>query len=65
MRLLACESIYWLSYRYTQLQEKTIPHELPTKSWEIVGADMFSINNETLLWTVDYYRKFSVVKRAD
>ena len=40
-------------------------HELPTKWWEIVDADIFSIINETLLCIVYYYSTFLVVKRAD
>ena len=33
-------------YQNTYPQEKTIPHELPAKPWEIVDADIFFINNE-------------------
>ena len=31
----------------------------------MVGADIFMVNNITLLHTVDYYSKFPVVKRMD
>ena len=34
-------------------------------SCEEVGADIFSIHNNTLLYIVDYYSKFSVMKKAD
>ena len=34
-------------YQHTQLQEKAIPHKLPSGLWEIVGADVFSKDNET------------------
>ena len=44
---------------------KTIPHELPSKLWELVGADKFSINNITILSNKDYYRKFFVMKKSD
>ena len=44
---------------------KSIPHKLPTMPWEIVGADIFSVDNETLLHIVDCYSKFPVMKRAD
>ena len=54
-----------LDYQHTQPQEKTIPHNLPGKLWEIVGADIFSIDNETLFCIVDYYSKFPVMKRTD
>ena len=47
-----------LDYQHTQLQDKTMPHKFPSKVWEIFGADIFCINNETLLCIVDYYSKF-------
>ena len=52
-----------LKYQNTQLEEKTTPYEVPAKPWEIVGADSFIINNEKLLYIVDYYSKFLVIKR--
>ena len=38
----------------TNVGKKTILHELPSKLWEIVSADIFSINDNTLLCIVDY-----------
>ena len=79
MRLLAHESAHWLDMN-TDIEntvnqcatasihmqkKKTILKNLPTKPWEIVGADIFLINKETLLCIVDYYSKFPVVKRVD
>ena len=54
--LLPCESVYWLNmnadtgntvkqYGTCLDFQHTQPHELPSKLWEIVGADMFSINS--------------------
>ena len=54
-----------LEYQHTQLKEKAITHEFPTKQWRIVWADIFSINKETFLCIVDYYSKFPVMKRTD
>ena len=54
-----------LDYQNTQPQEKPILHELQTKPWEMVGADICLIKNETLLCIIDYYRKFPVMKRGD
>ena len=48
-----------------QLQEKTIPHRILAKPWEVVGSDIFMVNNETLLCIVDYYSKFPVVKKVE
>ena len=34
------------------------------KPWEVVGADILTINNK-LLFIVDYYSKFPVAKNTD
>ena len=44
-------------------RQKTVLYRLPTKAWEIVGATIFLINIETLLYIVD--NKFPIMKRAD
>ena len=31
----------FLEHQYTQPHGKTIPHEVPYKPWEVVGADFF------------------------
>ena len=36
-----------------------------SKPYEVVGADIFSMNSNTLLYIVDYYRKFPIMKKAD
>ena len=51
-------------YQQTQSHEKTIPEEMPYKSWKVVGTDIFTIKNKTLFCIVDYYSKFSVGKKA-
>jgi len=35
-----------------------IAHEIPTRPWSQVGADLFKINNQKYLLTVDYYSGF-------
>ena len=45
--------------------EKLIPHTIPVKLWEVVGTDIFKVNNETLLFIVYYYSKFPVVKKVE
>ena len=44
----------FLEYQQSQAHKKTIPYDIPCKPWEVVGADIFSINNNTLLCIVDY-----------
>ena len=36
----------------------------PFRPWEVVGADIFKINNGMLLCIVDYYSKFPVVMKV-
>ena len=54
-----------LDYQHIQLHEKTILHEFLSKPSKMVGADTFSINNETLLNVVDYHSKFPIMKRPN
>ena len=46
-----------LDYQQTQLHERPLLHEPPSKLWDINGANIFSINNSTLLCIADYYIK--------
>ena len=39
--------------------------ETPFKPCEVVGADIFMINNKMLLCIVDYHSRFPVVKKGD
>ena len=55
----------YLDYQQTQPHEKTIPCDILCKSWEVVGADIFSINNNAQLCIVDCYSKFPIVKKSD
>ena len=42
-----------MEYEQTQPHEKGRPYEMPHKQWEMVGADMFTIKYNTLLYVVD------------
>ena len=44
-------------------QEKGIHHNIPGKPWEVIGVDMFTLNNKNYLFIVDYHSKFPIVKR--
>ena len=48
-----------------QLQEKTIPHKVLAKPWKVVGTDIFMVSNENQFCIVDYFSKFSVVKKVE
>ena len=44
-----------------QPREPLMPHETPSRAWQIVGTDLFVINRETYLLVSDYYSKFPFV----
>ena len=54
-----------LDFQQTQVEEKIIHHETLGKLWEVLGADMFTLNNKKYLCVVDYYSKFSVFKKTE
>ena len=43
---------------------KGLHYEILCRPWEVVGADVFMINNKTLLCIVDYHSKFPIVKKV-
>ena len=44
-----------------QPREALVPHETPSRAWQIVGTDLFVINLETYLLVSGYYSKFPFV----
>ena len=44
-----------------QQRQPLMPHETPSRAWQIVGTDLFVINIETYLLVSDYYSKFPFV----
>ena len=44
-----------MQYQQTQPHGKIMPYDMSHKPWEVVGADIFIIKNNTLLGIVDYY----------
>ena len=81
MKLLACESIYWsginsnikkrkncpacLEFWQTWSKEQIIHHEIPGKSLEVVGADMFTLHNKNYLCILNYHSTFPVIKKTE
>ena len=53
-----------LAFQQMQPKEKIIHHDIPIRPWDILGADMFHINNKNYLCIVDYHSKFLVVKKT-
>ena len=46
-------------------KRKIMHHNITAKSWDIIGADMFTLNNKYYLCIFNYHSKFPIVKRAE
>ena len=46
--------------KYNQERKDTSQH--PEKPWEVIRADMFTLNNRNLFGIADYHSKFPIVK---
>ena len=47
--------------QHAQRRQPLMPHETPSRAWQIVGTDLFVINRETCLLVSDYYSNFPFV----
>ena len=54
-----------LEFQQTQPKEKTIHHDILLGPWEVLGVDVFQLNNKNYLCVVDYHSKFLVIKRME
>ena len=54
-----------LHIQQTQPLEKIIHHDIPEKSWEVIGSDMFTLNSKNYNCIVDYHSKFPIVMREE
>ena len=52
-----------LEYHQTQSQEKALHYEIPSRPWEVDGADIFM--TKTFLYIVDYHSKFTILKKVN
>jgi len=51
------------SYETTPQKETLMPHEVTTRPWEQVGADLFTLHGTDYLVTSDYYSNFFEIDR--
>ena len=63
IEILVKQSATYVEYQQMQTCKKIIPYEMLHKPWEVVGASIFTVKNNTLLSIIDYYKKFPVTKR--
>ena len=54
-----------LTFQQTQLKDRIIHYDIPAKPWEVVGTDMFTLNNKHYLGIIYYHSNFSIIKKAE
>ena len=42
-----------------------IHHDIQVRPWDVIGADMFTLNNKHYLCIVDYDSKFLIIKNTE
>ena len=47
-----------LKYQRQNQKEPLLPHEVPQRPWQKLGADIFELNSKSYLLVVDYYSKY-------
>ena len=50
-------------HQRSNAKETLIPHELPTRAWQILGTDLFHFDNKEYLIVADYYSKFPFIRK--
>ena len=51
------------TFQNSQTREPLLPHEIPTRAWQVVGTDLFYFNGSEYLLVVDYYSKFPFMRK--
>ena len=46
-------------------QGQIILLDILVRLWDIIGADMFTLDNKQYLCIVDYHRKFPIIKKTE
>ena len=54
--VLECETC--LTHRSSNAKEPLKPHPVPDHAWQVIGTDIFTLDNVDFLVTVDYYSRF-------
>ena len=51
------------AFQNNQSQEPLIPREIPSRPWQIIAADIFTVNDKDFLCTVDCYSNYYEIDR--
>ena len=52
-------------YISSDTKDKMIHNDIPVRPWEVIGTDMFTLNNKHYLCIVDCHSKFPVIKKTE
>ena len=52
-------------YQQMQHKEEMMHDDIPIEPWEVIGADIFSINSKNYLCIIDYHSKFPIIKKPE
>jgi transposase InsO family protein len=52
-----------MTHRHSNQKEPMTPHEVPQRPWQDVGTDIFHLDGQDYLITVDYYSKYFEIDR--
>ena len=73
-RMLARELICWsyeykkenyniyLEFQQTQPKEQLLPHKVPGKLWQVIGADIFHTEDKNFLCIIDSFSKYPMIR---
>ena len=50
-------------YQRRNSPEPLLPHEIPTRPWRTLGADLFHWNDREYLLVCDYYSKYDIMRK--
>ena len=53
-----------LTFQQMQPKGKVIHHDILVRPWDVIRADMFTLNNKHYLCIVDYHGKLLIIKRT-
>ena len=54
-----------ITFQQKQLKDNIIHFDILSKPWEVIGADMFTLNNKHYLCIVDHHSKFLIIKKIE
>ena len=54
-----------LTFQQIPPKDKIIHHDIPVRPWDVIGEDMFTLNNKHYLCIVDYHSKFPIIRKTE